>query len=252
MRFKPPIGWFAVVGLAISASASSEDGLPLFQKMQAALGGGDKIAAVHDFEELVQAESWNGRTGQPMGEVRKRTRWIRPNYLRVDQSGPGSTYVLYCDGTGGWEILPGTRQAVALAGGELEFAREMVRGFRLNTWIADRDPRYRITSPSLNVLRVSDGDPSHQVDITVDTATSLPTKLAFTTLSDPAHPTGGEDVFADWETVQGIRFARRWTVFRSGVRVAEAKDARSFVNRGLTVADLSAKPADLQPVLPPP
>jgi hypothetical protein len=57
--------------------------------MQAALGGEDQIAAVRDFEELVLAESWNGNTGQSMGEVRKRTRWIRPNYLRIDQVGPG-------------------------------------------------------------------------------------------------------------------------------------------------------------------
>jgi hypothetical protein len=158
--------------------------------------------------------------------------------------------VLYFDGTTGWEILPGTQQVVELKGGELEFARGMLRGLRLNTWIADRDPRYRITSPSANVIRVSDGDITHQLDITVDAVSSLPVKIGFTTLSDPAHPVTGEDVLAEWETVQGIRFPRRWTVFRRGVRVAEAKEARSFVNNGLKVADLAAKPPDLKPVLP--
>ena len=135
----------------------ADDGLLLFHKMQAALGGADKIASVRDFEQEVRAESWNGTTGQSIGEVRKRTRWIRPNHLRVDQIGPGSTYVLYCDGTTGWEILPGTTQAVELTGGELAFAQRYVESFRLKTWIADRDPRNRITSPSSNVVRVSDG-----------------------------------------------------------------------------------------------
>jgi hypothetical protein len=138
---------------------------------------------------------------------------------------------------------------VELTGGELEFARRNVKGFRLNTWIADRDPRYRITSPSPNVVRISNGDITHQLDITIDAVSSLPVKIRFTTLSDPAHPVPGEEVTTEWETVQGIRFPRRWTVFRSGVRVAEAKDARSFVNSGLKLSDLTAKPPDSKPVL---
>lgn len=239
----------SAIVLFLQPSVPSQDGLPLFHKMQDALGGGDRIAAVRDFEELVLAESWNGNTGQSMGEVRKRTRWIHPNYLRIDQVGPGSTYVLYFDGTTGWEILPGTQQVVELTGGELEFAREMLRGPRLNTWLADRDPRYRITSPSPNIVRVSDGNNEHQLDITVDAESSLPARIRFTTLSDPDHPVSGEDVFAAWDTVQGIRFPHRWTVFRSGVRVAEAKEARAFVNSGLKPADLAAKPPDLKPVL---
>ena len=250
MRLKHAVIPLAFVSLFVCSPALSQDGLPLFRRMQHALGGADRIAAIRDAEELVLAESWNGNTGQSIGAVRKRTRWIRPNHLRIDQLGPGSTYVLYFDGTSGWEIVPGTERVVELTGGELEFAREMLRGLRLNTWIADRDPRYRITSPSANVVRVSDGNIEHQLDITVDPASSLPSRMRFTTLSDPAHPVIGEDVIAEWETVQGIRFPRRWTVFRSGVRVAEAKEARSIVNSGLKTADLAARPPDLKPVLP--
>jgi len=102
MRSKPIFVSLALVALFLCSSVFSQDGLPLFRKMQDALGGADRIAAIRDFEQEVRAESWNGNTGQSMGEVRKRTRWIRPNYLRVDQIGPGSTYVLYCDGATGW------------------------------------------------------------------------------------------------------------------------------------------------------
>jgi hypothetical protein len=159
---------FSSIVLLLCPPVSPQDGPPLFRKMQDALGGADRIAAICDFEELVHAESWNGNTGQSIGEVRKRTRYISPNHLRIDQVGPGSTYVLYFDGTKGWEILPGTQQVVELKGGELEFARGMLRGLKLKTWIADRDPHYSITSPSPDVIRVSDGDITHQLDITVD------------------------------------------------------------------------------------
>jgi hypothetical protein len=249
MRSKAHLVSLTAGVLFVGTSPSSQDGLPLFHKMQDALGGADRIAAIRDFEQVIHAESWNA-AGQSIGEVTKRNRWIRPNYLRVDQVGPGSTYVLFCDGVKGWEILPGTQEAVELTGGELEFAIRNVKGFRLNTWLADRDPAYRITSPSANVVRISDGDISHQTDITLDPASSLPMTLGFTTLSDPAHPVHGEEVTSEWETVQGIRFPRRWTVLRSGIKVAEAKDAHAIVNAGLKLEDLAAKPADGKPVLP--
>src|SRR5260370_404691 len=74
-----------VLSLFFCQPAFSQDGLQLFHKMQEALGGAKKIAAIRDFEQSVRAESWNGNTGQSLGEVRKRTRWIRPSYLRADQ-----------------------------------------------------------------------------------------------------------------------------------------------------------------------
>src|SRR6185436_6629158 len=91
-----------------SSDRSIQEGLQLLHKMQDALGGTRQLAAVRDLEELVQAEAWDS-TGASLGEVRKRTRWMRtPNVVRLDQRGPRGTYVLYFDGgsESGWEILP--------------------------------------------------------------------------------------------------------------------------------------------------
>src|SRR5256885_16661460 len=91
-----------------SAQASTPEWLQLLHRMQAALGGADRIAAIRDYEEIIYGRTWNP-DGSPLGEVRKRTRWIQqPNVLRLDQSGVRDTYVLYLDGTTGtgWEILP--------------------------------------------------------------------------------------------------------------------------------------------------
>jgi hypothetical protein len=250
MRTRVPVVPIAVAALLLHAPVAAQNALALFHKMQDALGGADRIAAIRDYEEIVRAESWNGNTGQSMGEVRKRTRWIRPDILRIDQVGPGSTYVLYFDGASGWEILPGTKDAIPLAGGELEFAKGYIRGFKLNTWLADRNPKMTITSPAPNVVRVSDGDPEHQNDITLDPASFLPVKIEQTSLSDPARPTPSHEQAMEWETVQGIKFQRGWTVYRSGVKVAAALDARHTINTGLKQADLAAKPADSRPVLP--
>jgi len=235
--------------LEITPAISSQDGPALFRKMQDALGGADRLAAVRDFEQQVRAESWDGNTGTALGEVRKRTRWIRSGHLRIDQIGPGSTYVLYFDGTAGWEILPGADKAVDITGGELAFARKYMRDFKLNTWLADRDANYRITSPFANTVRISDGDPAHQLDITLDPVSSLPVKTTSISLADPAHPIPSDEVVMGWETVQRIHFAHRWSVYRSGVRVAEATVERTTVNSGLKAADLAAMPPDMKPVM---
>jgi hypothetical protein len=242
----------AIVSIAVlllCRSAFSDDGLLLFHKMQKALGGADKIAAIREFEQQVRAQSWNGNTGVLIGDVTKRTRWIRPNYLRVDQVGPGSTYVLYFDGKSGWEILPGTQNVIDIAGGELTFAQNYVRTFTLNLWLADRDPTFRITSPSPNVVRIADGDLNHQHDITLDLGSSLPVKTNTLSGADPANPVPREEIITEWETVQGIRFPRHWTVFRSGLKVAEATLESTKLNGGLKLEELAAKPADSKPVL---
>jgi hypothetical protein len=87
---------------------SEPDGLRLLHQLQDALGGAKGIAALRDFEETIRADAWDARGGS-LGEVRKRTRWMRsPNVVRLDQRGPRGTYVLYFDGGSGsgWEILP--------------------------------------------------------------------------------------------------------------------------------------------------
>jgi hypothetical protein len=87
MRSKPIFVSLALASLFLCSSVFSQGGLPLFRKMQDALGGADRIAAIRDFEQEVRAESWNGNTGQSIGEVRKRTRWIRPTARQLFATG---------------------------------------------------------------------------------------------------------------------------------------------------------------------
>jgi hypothetical protein len=77
--------------------ASPQDAIQLFHKMQVALGGADKIASIQDFEGIVRADAWH-EDGRPMGVVRKRVRFIRPSYLRIDQVGREDTR-MFCIST---------------------------------------------------------------------------------------------------------------------------------------------------------
>jgi hypothetical protein len=228
--------------------------------MQTALGGADKIAAIQDYEETVRAEIWNNE-GAAIGEVRKRTRWMRsPNMLRLDQIGPGDTFVLYFDGASesGWEILPDvkgpdefktTGKAIALAGDELRFARSYLSGFQFNMWLADRISGYTVTSPAPDVLRIEhDGAAS---DFKLDPNTWLPVKTADVSLANPDRPVAAEMRYGKWSKVAGVRFPTQRANYHNGVKFAEETTEEAIrVNVGLTPQELAAKPADFAPNIP--
>ncbi len=234
---------------ALCAPMLAQDGLALLHKMQQALGGADKIAAVRDFDETVSAQTFNAR-GVPTGAtVRKRVRWIRPNILRLDQVGPGDTYILYFDGTGGWEILPNKTFAL-LAGSELQFAKNYLRGLDLKVWLADRDPQFTLTSPAPNVIDIADrANAGKKMEFTLDPATFLPVKNSAISISDTGQPIAQEMRLEQWTAVEGIRFPHRSINIHDGVKRAEITVESVKLNSGMSPADLALKPDNLAPVI---
>lgn len=218
------------VGLLLATPMYGQDsGLVLLHKMQRALGGANKIAAIHDLDWTVSADTFD-HAGKPIRHVTKRTRWIRPNYLRLDQKGPGDTYVLYFDGIRGWEILPDKR-TLDLAGSELKFAQNYLFGFMLNLWVADRAGNVTITSPTADVIRFSSNGKTY--DITLNPATWLPAQIR------------------EWTQIQGVRFPARQSNSHKGDGSADIKTERVKFNSGLDPRKLAAKPGDLNPVFDP-
>jgi hypothetical protein len=235
--------------MLISCSpAMAQDALHLLHKMQQSLGSADRIASIQDFEQSVHAETWDDN-GKLIGTVRKRTRWVRPSALRLDQVGPNDTYVLYFNGQSGWEILPD--QTVAdLEGGELKFAEKYLRDFSLHLWLADRDPIYVIESPATNVITICvKGNLSSKLEITLDPGTFRPVKQTTISLSDPAHPVASETRFDKWTEVGGVKFAQRITIFQRNRKAAEITVEQTRVNTGIKASELAIKPSDLKPVM---
>jgi len=245
-----------VSSCAAQQQSSSAEGLALLHRMQAALGGADKIAAIRDYEETIRGETWLP-DGSPLGKVQKRTRWIkRANVVRLDQTGPRDTYVLYFDGSSGkgWEILPDltgpdpmrtTGKVIDLTGGELTFARNYLSGFHINMWLADRIPGYAVTSPAPNVIRiVHDGNAT---DFTLDSSSALPLKTNGVSLADPDRPVQSELRYEAWTEVAGVRFPTKRANYHNGLKLGAITDAVIQVNTGLTPESLAKKPASSAP-----
>lgn len=215
--------------------------------MQIALGGSDKISAIQDFEQCVRADAWNNE-GKPYGEVYKRTRWRKPNSLRLDQVGPGNSYVLYFDGVSGWEILP-DKGFVELAGEELAFARGYLSGIDLKSWLADRDSANVFAASGTNVITISTrDDDSQKTEITLDPVTFLPAKEASISLADASHPVATQTrQFEGWVAFQGIKFPGRIINFHGEKKVADIRLQQIKLDGGMRSEDLAIRPQGLQP-----
>lgn len=237
------------VEVVCALSRAAQDGVVLLRKMQQALGGADKIAAIRDFDETVSAQIFTAQGAATGATVSKRTRWIRPNILRLDQVGPGDTYLLYFDGTGGWEILPNKVYA-ALAGTELQFAKGYLRGLDLHVWLADRDPQLTSTSPAPNVIEFADGaNQGKKMEFTLDPATLLPMKESTIVISDAGQPIAQEMHLEEWRAVDGVLFPHRMINLHDGVKRAEITVESVKTNGGMSPADLAFRPANLAPVM---
>lgn len=240
------------VWIAVTVPLWGQDaGKDLFHKMQRALGGEERIAAIRDFEEIVTAETYSP-SGRSLGSVQKRTRWIAPNQLRIDQIGPGDTYVLCFDGTSGWEILPDrTRQGktvggpIELVGDELKFARQYLSGVNFRKWLANIQPGHSISSPANDIVRITDDD-GHSTDVTLDPKTWLPLAESSPRI-DPSKPPSTEMRFVGWTKVKGVQFPVARANYHDGAKLAVITTGRIRVNSGLKVEALQAKPPDSLP-----
>ena len=226
-------------------------GKDLFHRMQRALGGEERTAAIRDFEEIVTAETF-APSGRSLGSVQKRARWIAPNHLRIDQIGPGDTYVLYFDGTSGWEILPDrTRQgktaggAIELVGDELRFASQYLSDLIFKKWLADTQPGYSVSSPANDVVHITD-DGGHSTDVTLDPKTWLPLAESSPRI-DLSKPPSTEMRIGGWTKVNGVQFPVARANYHDGARLAVMTTDRIHVNSGLKVESLQAKPPDSLP-----
>lgn len=229
-----------ILAAALAAQTPpAQDAVALLHRMQDALGGAEKLAAIHDYDWKIVAKIY-GPGGQEGGEGVRRIRLVFPNHFRCDQRIPMGEVIWYFDGKAGWEITP-DHGYLELAGGELEFVRHEATGFYLKLWLADRNPDFTVTSGGPNVIRISHkGDAP--TEITVDPTSGLPIRTASTSLSNPDAPVLAYTEIKEWQTVNGVKLPQRILNYHSGVLVADIRTTEIKINSGLDPRDLAAPP----------
>jgi len=222
--------------------ASLTKGKTALERVQQALGGADKLAAVKDLQFHADLEVFT--PGASM-KVKQTNSFIAPSTVRQDNELPFLKQSVYSDGTSGWiASMQGFGPAPAPV-------MKQIRGeaFRwiVTLALSDRDADRTENQGADGVLEISskDGD---SVRITVDEKTGLPAKLAYQ--QSPAE--GGaavEEIYSDWRDVDGLHLPFQWSVMQGGKKFAGVAVQDYKINSGLTAETLGQRPAITPPMV---
>ena len=217
-------------------AASIAKGHALLAKVQQAMGGVDKLAAVKDFQLHADLEVYT--PGATM-KVKQTTSFIAPSIVRQDNELPFMKQSVYSDGGSGW--LSGVQGVQNLPPAVLKQihgeAFRQIASLALSDRVADRT----VSQVADGVLDISSKD-GESVRLTVDEKTGLPSKLAYQ--QSPAEGgTAVEEIFSDWRDADGLRLPFQWTVMQSGKKFASVAVQDYKINSGLTPDVLGKRPA---------
>ena len=219
-------------------------GKALLARVQQALGGADKLAAVRDLQFHANLEVFT--PGASM-KVKQTNSFIVPSTVRQDNELPFLKQSVYSDGTSGW--LSGMQGVQNLPPPVLK----QIQGeaFRELTSLAlsDRDPNRTVSEVADGVLEISSKD-GENVRITVDEKTGLPAELAYKQ-SPGEGGTAVEEIFSDWRDVDLLHLPFQWQVMQSGKKFAGVMVQDYKINSGLTAEALGKRPAPSSPLIRP-
>ena len=214
-------------------AASLEQGRKLLQKMQQALGGADKLAAVKDMTMTADVTLDSG--GGAMKAAQK-TAWLAPNVFRQEQQLPFGKVIAYSDGQSGWLQTPQGNIPMPPP------VIQQVRGELFRVWTAlalsDRDPE-RIVNFAGNATIEISGKQNENIKVQVDEQTGLPLKRSY---QMPGAPVAIEEELADWRDVGGIKLPQKITITQGGHKAGESIVSQIEINTGLKAEELSKKP----------
>ena len=215
---------------------SAAKGGQLLARVQQAVGGADKLAAVKDMLEEAEFHVDPTVSGANM----KRTdKWVAPSYSREDTQGPFGTIVLYADGQTGW--TSGPQGAGPLPPPQLKAARDKLLRLYFPMLLSDRLPGRTVTWIGPGELEISDGQGS-VARLFIDEKTGLPAKVEYASPQIGGPAATVDETFDGFEEVNGIKVPNRITIVQNGRKFAEVIVQSLKINSGLKPEDLNKKP----------
>ncbi|MDQ6665495.1 MAG: insulinase family protein, partial [Acidobacteriota bacterium] len=219
-----------------AGAVSTEKGKQLLQRVQQAVGGADKLAAVHDFEEKVAFQVDQSAGGMKVSQI---IQWISPSSFRQESVLPFGKMSAYSDGTSGWIVTP--QGGGPLPAAQLKQIQEELFRIYFPLLLSDRSPDRTVNLVGDGVVEISGkGGPS--VRLFIDPKTNLPIKETYQSAQQQGPPTTIEETFSDFEAVQGIQTPRKLSIIQNGHKFADIAVQEFKVNTGLKPEDLSKKP----------
>jgi zinc protease len=214
-------------------SAGIERGKKLLERVQQAVGGADKLAAIQDVSETRDLIMGSG------AKIQQVNLWVTPDQFRQESQLPFGKVIVYSDGKSGWMSTPQGLQPMPPA--QLKQVREELFRDYFRLLLSDRMPDRTVNSPREGVIEISDKD-GDSVQLLVDENTGLPAKEVYRSEGPMGPPADMEVTFADFAEAGGVQAPKKITINRGGAKFAEINISGYKVNSGIKAEELSKKP----------
>jgi hypothetical protein len=210
---------------------SLNKGKQLLQKVQQAVGGGDKLAAVTD---VVQSGEMQLDASVGGIKMKQTNYWLAPGLFRQEAEGPFGKLASYTNGTSGW--IKGPQGDAALVGPMLKQAQGEIFRSYFHLLTSDRDPNRTVNYAGPGAVDISDKN-GNSLRLIVDEATGMPIKTTYT------GPQGAMDEeWSDLRDVSGMKVPFKITLRQGTRKLADVTVQDVKVNTGATEAQLSKRP----------
>ncbi|MGB7762730.1 MAG: pitrilysin family protein [Bryobacteraceae bacterium] len=215
--------------------ASLAKGREIMARVQRAVGGLGKLAAVKDFT-VSQDDRFDPSAARHDGS--ETDRWIAPSHLRQDSQQTTGPIYSYSDGKIGWMSTP--RGTGPLSGAILKQVRSEVFHVYFSLLQAGGEGGPSVVAVDDRTVEISNGE--QIVRLVIDPATGLPQQLLY----DSPQPNGPalsmEEEYSDFREVNGIQVPFHVTYHRGGKYLAESAVREYRINVGLHLEDLERRP----------
>lgn len=216
-----------------ASGASLERGKKLLERVQQAVGGADKLAAIQDVNETREMIMGGG------AKIEQHNLWAAPGQLRQESQLPIGKMIVYSDGKSGW--MSGPQGLQPLPAPYLKQVREELFREYFRLLLSDRVPDRTVNSPGGDVIEISDKD-GDSIQLFVDQKTGLPAKEVYRSAGPMGPPADVEVMFDDFTEADGVKAPKKITINRGGAKFAEINITDYKLNSGMKAEELSKKP----------
>jgi zinc protease len=212
-------------------SDSLNKGKQLLQKVQQAVGGGDKLAAVKDVVQSGEIQLDASVGGIKMKQTNY---WLAPGLFRQEAEGPFGKLASYTNGTSGW--IKGPQGDAALVGPMLKQAQGEIFRSYFHLLTSDRDPDRTVNYAGPGAVEISDKN-GNSLRLIVDESTGMPLKTSYTGPQGPM-----DEEWSDLRDVNGMKVPFKITMRQGTRKIADVVVQDIKVNTGATETQLSKRP----------
>ncbi len=217
-------------------TASLAKGRDLLTRLQEAVGGLGKLAAVKD--SILVATYLVEQAGH-VTTIKHTERWLAPMHYREENELGGGTITSYYDGQFGWITVPGG--SVPLIGDTLQ--QMQGNAFRQMQLLLQGGTLPGTAANAVDSRTVEITGPNGQwARVSADPVTGLPARIRYQGFARSGPPPLMEENWSDFREVAGIKVPFKIFITEDGRKYADVTVNEFRVNSGLKLADLEKRP----------